>query len=253
MIGMWDDCNSLLREREECGMILQRNEGMDMGLSQEGLKLIACICMLIDHIGALFYPGVDSLRIVGRIAFPIFCFLLVEGAHYTRNPAKYAGRLMIGAVISEIPFDLAFSGRIDPGSCSVMVTLLLGYGAILAVKHMTGFRKGIVILLCFFMAELLRTDYAGNGIAIIVWLAVAREMGKGELWRFAGLAVLLWFGYEVSLGPVRVPLELFGLLSLVPIHFYRGEKRTSGRLVQWGFYLFYPVHLLILWGIRGFA
>lgn len=222
---------------------------LNKSLSQEGLKLIACVCMLIDHIGALFFPGMDSLRIIGRISFPIFCFLLVEGANYTRNPAKYAMRLLAGAVISELPFDLAFSGRVNPESCSVMVTLLLGYGAVLSMERVSGIWKGIVVLPFFFLAEWLRTDYAGNGIAIIVWLALVRELEKGELWRCAGLVVLLWFGYEVSFGPVRIPIELYGLLCLIPIHFYRGEKRTVSKLVQWGFYGFYPAHLWVLYAL----
>ena len=129
-------------------------------ISQEGLKLIACITMLIDHIGAIFFPDLDSLRIIGRIAFPIYCFLLVEGAHYTRNPKKYACRLLIGAILSEIPFDLAFAGRNNWYSCSVMVTLLLGYGAILAMEQVKGLWKGIVVLPFFLAAEFLGADYA---------------------------------------------------------------------------------------------
>ena len=118
-------------------------------ISQEGLKLLACLTMLIDHIGAslmirliqktsaqtaslvqLYY----LMRIIGRIAFPIYCFLLVEGAHYTRNPKKYGLRLFVGMLLSEIPFDLAFDGRIDMTSSSVMVTLLLGFCAVTVME-----------------------------------------------------------------------------------------------------------------------
>ena len=69
------------------------------GLSQEGLKLIACVTMLIDHIGAAFVPWM-WLRMVGRIAFPIYCFLLAEGAFYTRNPRRYGARLAVGALLA---------------------------------------------------------------------------------------------------------------------------------------------------------
>lgn len=81
------------------------------GLSQETLKIIACVTMLLDHIGATFCPGI-GLRIVGRIAFPIYCFLLAEGVHYTHSPKKYGLRLLIGALLSEIPFDLLFFGEL---------------------------------------------------------------------------------------------------------------------------------------------
>lgn len=107
------------------------------GLSQEGLKLIACLTMLIDHIGAVFVPGYYlyySMRIIGRIAFPIYCFLLAEGFHYTRSPGKYALRLTIGMVLSEIPFDLALEGRLTLAYQSVMVTLLLGLLAAWAME-----------------------------------------------------------------------------------------------------------------------
>ena len=126
------------------------------GLSQESLKLIACVTMLIDHIGAtlvlrmlqsmpvrneqynLLVGIYYTLRIIGRVAFPIFCFLLVEGAYYTRNPKKYAMRLFVGMLLSEIPFDLAFSSRgnvfFDWSSNSVMLTLLLGFCMIEELK-----------------------------------------------------------------------------------------------------------------------
>ena len=77
-------------------------------ISQEMLKIIACVTMLLDHIGATMVSGY-GLRIIGRIAFPIYCFLLVEGFTYTRNKAKYAMRLFVFALISEVPFDLALN------------------------------------------------------------------------------------------------------------------------------------------------
>ena len=86
------------------------------GLPQEGLKLIACITMLIDHIGAVFFPSLILLRIIGRLSFPIYCFLLAEGAAHTKHAPRYALRLLLCALISELPYDLAFSGKLtlDP-------------------------------------------------------------------------------------------------------------------------------------------
>ena len=81
---------------------------MKKGISQEGLKILACLTMLLDHIGAVFVRGY-TLRIIGRIAFPIYCFLLVEGVLHTKNPRRYGLRLGIGLLLSEIPFDLLFS------------------------------------------------------------------------------------------------------------------------------------------------
>lgn len=96
------------------------------GLSQEALKGIACVTMLLDHIGATMVQGY-TLRIIGRIAFPIFCFLMAEGTFYTKNPRKYGLRLMVGALLSEIPFDLAFRGKLTWEYQNVMLTLFLGF------------------------------------------------------------------------------------------------------------------------------
>ena len=95
-------------------------------LSQEGLKVIACISMLVDHIGAMLFPELAWLRIIGRLAFPIYCFLLVEGMKYTRNPKNYILRLGIGMLLAELPFDILFEKGFSWASQSVMVTLTLG-------------------------------------------------------------------------------------------------------------------------------
>lgn len=229
------------------------------GISQEGLKLIACITMLIDHAGAtlvLTYcqQGASMawvntyylMRAVGRIAFPIYCFLLVEGAYYTRNPKKYALRLFVGMLLSEIPFDLAFSGRIDLESSSVMVTLLLGFLMIEAMKRVKGFWKIMVILPFFLLAEVLRTDYAGNGIMIIAMLALTKGARQEKWLRLAGFTLLLWFGAAIQIGPVSIPMEVLGLVGVPYMFCYTGKKLTHSKAVQWAFYLFYPVHLTVL-------
>lgn len=237
------------------------------GISQEMLKLIACVTMLIDHVGATLilssyyavmaaedYAAANSwvnvyytMRLIGRIAFPIYCFLLVEGAHYTRNPKKYGLRLAIGMLLSEVPFDLALNGGLDWNSNSVMITLLLGFGMIEGMKRMKGLWKIVMIMPFYLLAELLQTDYAGHGILIIAMLVLTKDMPYEKLLRAVGFAVLLWFGATISIGPIRVPVEIFGLVSLIPIFHYSGKKLTQSRVVQWAFYLFYPMHLMVLW------
>lgn len=217
-------------------------------ISQEGLKLIACITMLIDHIGAVLVPG-HGFRIVGRIAFPIYCFLLVEGAVHSRNLKKYGRRLLIGALLAELPFDYLFYGGITWEHQSVMITLLLGFLMVVWAK-----KRGNAMLslpLCFFAAEFLRTDYGGWGIAMIGIFLITMEKSREKLWQILGLALIFWCmdSYRISLGVLQVPIQMFGLLSMVPIHFYSGRKITHSKAVQWVFYLFYPLHLLILFWI----
>lgn len=238
---------------------------------QEGLKLIASITMLVDHIGAVLVYSLylsawnadnyvlsnqmaqlyEPMRIIGRIAFPIYCFLLVEGFHYTRDRKKYLIRLAIGMLLSEIPFDLALSGYIDWSSSSVMVTLLLGCLMMVGMETLPGFWKLLAIPPFWGLAEWLGTDYGGNGIALIAMLALTKGLPGEKLLRTIGFVVLLWFGPAVQLGPIAVPMELFGLVGLIPMFLYYGRKLTRNKWLQWGFYLFYPAHLLILWLIEG--
>lgn len=219
-------------------------------LSQEGLKFLACAIMLLDHIGATLIPW-GTLRIIGRLAFPIFCFLLAEGAHYTRNPRNYLLRLGIGAILSELPFDLALFGSWSWQHQSVMVTLLLGAMALLAMKRMTQPLLKILVLLLFaFLADFMNTDYGGAGVLMIALFGLTRERKYGWLVQLLGMYLICrWIipGGAVWFIGRYVFIEIFAILALIPIWLYSGKKSTSSRAVQWAFYLFYPVHLWILY------
>lgn len=214
-------------------------------LSQEGLKIIACITMLLDHIGATLVPWI-GLRIIGRLAFPIYCFLLAEGIVYTRDPKRYAIRLGIGALLAEIPFDLLFYGRFTFAHQSVMVTLLLGF--LMAMWAKKRGRFWLPLAVCFLVAEFLQTDYGGTGIALVALFTFSAGHPRKHLIRVAGMAVLMLLmgSVEVTVGIVDVPIQMFALLALIPIYFYSGEKTTHSIWVQRMFYLFYPVHLAVL-------
>lgn len=217
------------------------------GLSQETLKVIACITMLVDHIGAILVPENLNLRIVGRIAFPIYCFLLSEGAAYTRDPKKYGLRLLIGAVLSEIPFDLALYGELTWEHQSVMITLLLGFAMIQCRQKVKGFWMAPVILGFMLAAELLGTDYGAAGIAVIALFVFTREMPGAVLIQTLGLVLIGLDSVKLPLGGIYIPCQLYAVAAMVPIWLYHGRKATHGKAVQWAFYLFYPAHLLILW------
>jgi hypothetical protein len=197
----------------------------------------------------MLYTLYHVFRIIGRLAFPIYCFLLVEGAHHTQNSRKYGLRLLIGALLAQIPYDLAISGGVDFSRCSVMVTLLLGFCAVHVMRKLEGISRVMVVGLMWLLAEMLETDYAGTGIAIIVLFELTRNLPRRALWQLAGLIVLCWSGHSVQLGPIGVPIQAFAVFAMVPICLYSGEKMTRSKTVQWGFYLFYPAHLLILWAV----
>ena len=221
-------------------------------ISQEGLKLIACVTMLLDHIGAVLVPW-TGLRIIGRLAFPIYCFLLAEGITHTRDPKKYALRLGLGALLAEVPFDLLFFGRLTLAHQSVMVTLLLGFLMAQWAK-----KKGNIWLplaVCYLAGEILGADYGGTGVALVA-IFVFTAGHPRKIWIQTGLLALLMLlmgSMRVRVGIVTVPIQLFALLAMIPIALYSGEKTTRNIWIQRGFYLFYPVHLAVLYLIEVFC
>lgn len=244
--------SSVRYNEKKGGISVERDERR--GLSQEGLKAIACLSMLLDHVGAVFVPGYYgyyALRIVGRIAFPIYCFLLAEGAFYTRNRRKYALRLGIGAVLSEIPFDLAFYGRLTLAHQSVMLTLLLGLGALSFGRRRHPALRWLITLVLAGAAEWLNTDYGGWGVLMIAGFGLVRETG-GSKWGMAALLGAICLMMDSARLPFlgNVPIELFALGAMIPIALYSGRKRTAGKGISLAFYSFYPVHLLVLWLLR---
>ena len=236
------------------------------GLSQEGLKLIACITMLLDHIGLVIVMDCfenatgaakgtwldiyEILRTIGRLAFPIYCFLLVEGYAHTSNPKRYGFRMLLVALLSEIPYDLVCYGQINWQRQNVMVTLLLGLWMLEAMKRCPHWLLRLLALMPFaYLAQQLHTDYGAKGILVIAMFALTREMPYKLLLQLFGL----WFIFSPShlmalnwLSKFSVTTQELAVFSLVPIALYDGRKITKSRALQWAFYLFYPVHLLVL-------
>ena len=230
-------------------------------LPQEGLKLIACITMLIDHFGHAIVPNLPvpymvelyyACRILGRLAFPIYCFLLVEGMHHTRNPRKYILRLGIGILLAELPFDILFEGGFTWAYQSVMVTLTLGAIMLLCMRKTE--KKGVKLLLVIpftVLAELAKCDYGGWGIAMIAVFGLFDGAGLQTL----GLLLVngCMESARVPILGIPVSVQLFAVLAMVPIALYSGRKLSHSKTLQWAFYLFYPVHLLLLWIVLGFV
>lgn len=215
------------------------------GIPQEMLKIIACVTMLLDHIGATMVQG-NTLRIIGRIAFPIYCFLIAEGAYYTKSPIKYLLRLSVGLVLSELPFDLAFRLKPTWEYQNVMVTLLVGF---LVVEVIQNSKRDITKLLAvcagFAFAEWGNTDYGGYGVLLVVLFSQTRE----KLWlQTIMVAMFAWMmdSFRITVLGIKIPIEMFAVLAMIPIGFYSGKKVSSNKALQWAFYLFYPLHLTAL-------
>ena len=237
------------------------------GLSQERLKLIACITMLLDHVGATvvlecFYETTgeskaqllqvyEVLRTVGRLAFPIYCFLLAEGAYHTLNPNRYALRLFVGAVLAEIPYDLALYGEIAWNHQSVMVTLLLGFLMLEVIKKTPRMVLKLLAIVPFaLLADQLSTDYGSSGILVIALFALTRELPYRGLLQFLCIWCIFSPNHLMALnwlGGFSVTIQELAAFAVLPIALYSGQKSTSNKAVQWAFYLFYPVHLMVLY------
>ncbi len=203
--------------------------------------------MLIDHVAAVFLQegtsGYLILRSIGRLAFPIYCFLLVEGYFHTRNKRNYLIRLGIFAFLSEIPFDICFYQQwIYLEHQNVFFTLFLG---LLTIWVLDLIRSKVVTqnmltrifpyLWCAamaFVAWLAHTDYQMMGIFLILGFYLYREQ-MNHLF-LAVFVICMSFGNLI---------QLFALGALLPIAFYNGKKGPSMRYV---FYGFYPIHLLVL-------
>ena len=216
------------------------------------LKLIAVCTMFIDHMGDTLFPGVMWLRCIGRVAFPIFCFLIAEGCVHTHDRKKYALRLLVFAVLSEIPFNL-MTGRAvwNPYDQNVLWTLLAGAavcwimdGALKRRTAPTFVLTGAAMVAAFWLLEVFCTDYGGWGMLLVAMFYGVRRAPYGQAAKMAAQAVGLAFFCIGVMGGVSI--ELWALTALVPIWLYNGQRGFSHKAVQYGFYAFYPLHILIL-------
>ncbi len=217
------------------------------------LKIIAMVTMLIDHSTSVLVPYESPYyligRSIGRLAFPIFCFLLVEGFLHTSNVKKYLMRLGIFALISEIPFDLAFNHTfLEPGYQNVFFTLFIGMLVLTGLKKINELYKGKVIYLFLsgaviiggcVLALALRTDYDYAGILIILSFYLLR---KNKVLLTAALVII----NDIALGGI----QFLAVFAIIPILFYNGQRGT--KMNKYLFYAFYPVHLLTLYLIGTF-
>ncbi|MBQ9747357.1 MAG: conjugal transfer protein TraX [Clostridia bacterium] len=242
---------------------------MKKSLTSFDLRVIALAAMFLDHVGAIVYlpyletlPQVGfaeaifyyALRAVGRIAFPLYCYLLVRGFVHTRSRVRYAVRLFVFALLSELPFDLAVSGRVFVlGDSNVFFTLLFGLLAMIGIsragqlvrrRYERGGRRGLCALAFAAMLAVIcavtglcawrmGSDYGLFGVAAIVIMYLLRRYPVFSY--AAGAMALIRFGI--------LSLPVFSLAALPLVYFYGGER---GRSVKYFFYAFYPVHLLLL-------
>ena len=223
------------------------------GIPGSVLKYLAVISMLVDHtaatvvrrlytaassgstelLSASFYKSLYFyMRRFGRLAFPIYCFLIVEGITHTKNINKYIGRMFLFAVLSEFPFDFALHhGQPFFTKQNVYFTLLIGLLVLTAVRELRGkvVLQIAVMIFGMLLAKLLKTDYNYKGVFIIEMLYILRSSRI----RMCSCGAAFMYYYE------KLPTPL----AFIPIFFYNGKR---GRQLKYFFYFFYPGHLLLL-------
>ena len=226
------------------------------------LHVFAMGAMLCDHLWATVVHGNDWLTCIGRLAFPIFAFMLVEGSSHTKNLRKYALRLFLFALISEIPFNLMTGGSIFyPLHQNVLWTFLISLGLVHWNGKMQDKKLWLRILVgCatvvigYVVGLLTMVDYLHAGILTVLVFYFFRQR---KWWSYLGQALCLWYihaemlggiGWELPLGDGSffIPRQALALLALIPIWLYRGKQGHHSRTFQYICYAFYPLHLLIL-------
>lgn len=202
------------------------------------LKLLAMLAMTADHIGAVFFPEIPLLRWIGRLAMPVLCFFIGEGLRHTRSPRRYLLRLTGFALLSELPFDLAFYGGIEWGHQNVYFTLALGLLALWAIQSW-GMEGWLLALTAALAAELLGCDYGMYGVLLILLLDRFHRAHSEQL-AAAALLNLAFFGLQT---------QTLSLIALPLLWLYNGKRGRDDRRL---FYLYYPAHLCVL-GILRFV
>ena len=238
------------------------------GLTSNMLRTIAVLLMLSDHIWATAMSFGDWMTYIGRMAFPIFAFQIAEGFVHTKNFKKYALRLLGFAIVTEIPFNFFYSSRFfNPYHQNVLFTLLLG---LLAIKVIDGIKKdrsgknialSVLYLLLILLASVIGfVDYGYLGMLTVVMFYLMRDFPFAWLGQLVGMILLnitffegLVFPVEILGKTFEIPSQGFAVFALIPIWLYGGRKGKSSKALQYGFYAFYPVHMIVLYLIKYFA
>lgn len=244
------------------------NLNRDTGL----LKLIAMLAMFCDHAGKMLFPQYPIMRIIGRIAFPIYAYCIAVGCVYTRNPLKYVTRIVLLALISqpiyalamghtsqsmyavsfaENPLHAVFNFYIESWTRKPSILLALALGVLL-IWTLRERKLVLTAALCIFIWHFQgKLDYGWRGIALMLlfylfcrhwWLSLP-----------CVLAFMLWWGMSssgYSMFGINFGMQAFAVLALPVIYI----RTNSGiRLPKWLFYAFYPAHLLLIYVLDSFV
>ncbi len=238
------------------------------GISASTLKLLAMVLMVLDHLWATVIPGNDWMTYLGRMAFPIFAFQIAEGYCYTSDWRRYLKRLLVFALVSEVPFDLIMSG--SPFFIfhqNVLFTFVLGLRAIAALDAFRrertakrALRAALAVAGSLLLGLIGMVDYGWRGVLTVILFWVLRQLPFEKAGQLVMLLLLNQVFFQGQMIPVSLPgggtfelaTQAFAVLAVIPIWLYNGKKGWSSRLWQLGAYAFYPAQFLLIWLVWRF-
>ena len=228
------------------------------------LKIIALAFMFIDHAGKMLFPGIPEMRILGRIAFPIYVWCMIVGFHYTRSVPKYLMRVLGVGLISQPLYMIALNHPWNEPN--VFLTLFLGLCALWGIREKKAGSQFWAPAAALVLAIVLRADYGWKGVALFILLYAVRDSRPGIaavmtafflFWGSSYSVTKSLFGIPINLNTLPaflsqllspvLRLETYALLSL-PFILIRFEKDL--KIPRWIGYAIYPAHLALLWGLE---
>ena len=241
----------------------KRRETLAGNMDTSLLKLLALIFMLIDHIGARVLTSVPELRIIGRMAFPLYAWCLVVGSVKTSDPARYILRMLMLAVISQPLYMMGLQHSYQ--ELNILFTLTIALAAIWGIRQKFCFSHIWAPILCYVLLGFIQVDYGWKGLTFILVLYLARESRSGLIaaflayalyWGTSSSAVTEIFGWKLPFlrwEGIKQPLQAFfklqGMvwlsLPLIAIPMNSGYK-----MPKWLSYALYPMHLVLLIVLR---
>lgn len=232
---------------------MKKLNSASFGISANLLKIIAAITMVIDHVGFMLFPHIKILNIIGRISFPIFAFMICEGCYYTKNKPRYLLLILLLGVATSIVYYVAMGGVY----LNVLITFSFSIGLIYLLQNAVNAKETdnkiiyflsffLLLIFCYFITKYVVIDYGFWGIILPVLPSLAVVIKKENApFLFLQVRFYLFAIGVLLLGVFLGNNQMYGLMALAPLALYNGKKGFY--LPKYSFYVFYPLHIGVIW------
>lgn len=208
------------------------------------LQWIAVITMLIDHIGCYLLGNFEPFRMIGRLAMPLFIFMLAEGFEKTSSRPRYFARIFVTALIAEIPVYLLHISVMTDYYHNILFTMLLSFLALYATEK--GKFWFVAVPLVALAASAFNCEYGAFGVMLAVGFYLVNKYSPKQIFvRFTALLAVLLVTMIPLASYENWPIQLWSICAVIPLALYNGKK--GRRLPRYFLYVFYPAHLFIIW------